>query len=203
MEAILYVDPSCPFAWIAERWLAEVAGLREDVTVEVRLLSLAVVNEHRELDEWYRGFNDAAWAPARVMLAVADGHGAEAGRRFYECFGQRFHVELGTADGADRVAVCADALAAAGSPAGLIDAAGDTSWDERLRTITGEALQPVGLDVGVPVLYLDGVAASGPVLSSIPRGRDAVDLFDALRTMTRLPGFVRFERARRGSLLVD
>ncbi|MFT3852573.1 MAG: hypothetical protein QM733_07545 [Ilumatobacteraceae bacterium] len=137
------------------------------------------------------------------MPAAVDGHGAEAGRRFYERFGERFHVELGIADGADRVAVCADALTAAGLPAGLIDAAGDTSWDERLRAITAEALQPVGLDVSVPVLHLDGLAASGPVLSSIPSGRDAVDLFDALRTMTRLPGLVRFERARRGSLLVD
>jgi hypothetical protein len=202
VEAVLFVDPCCPFAWITERWIAEVEPHRPDVEVEVRLLSLAVVNEHRDIDDWYRGFNDAAWAPARVMAAVVDAHGAAAGRRFYEAFGTRFHVELHTADDVHRVAVAGEALAAAGLPAELLGAADDESWDDRLRTMTREALAPVGLDVGVPVLHLDGVAASGPVLSAIPSGRDATDLFDAVVTMTRLPAFVRLERQRVGELLV-
>ena len=199
MEAVLYVDPSCPFAWITERWLSEVEQQRE-LDVTVRLLSLAVVNEHREIDPWYRGFNDAAWAPAPVMAAVVAGHGEAAGRRFYEAFGTRFHVELGTADGVDRVAVCRVALAATDLSAVLLAASGDHVWDEHLRTLTGEALAPVGLDVGVPVLLLDGVATSGPVLSAIPRGAAATELFDAVCTMSRLAAFVRFERQRVGSL---
>ncbi len=55
--------------------------------------------------------------------------------------------------------------------------------------------EPLGLDVGVPVLWLDGVAASGPVLAAIPRGQKALDVLDAVHTMTRLPAFVRLERA--------
>lgn len=199
MEAILYVDPSCPFAWITERWLTEVEAQRP-VAVEVRLLSLAVVNEYRELDAWYRGFNDAAWAPARVMAAVVERGDVTAGRRFYEAFGNRFHIELGTADEVDRVEVARQALADAELPAELIDAAADESWDEHLRLLTKAALEPVGLDVGVPVLHLDGVAASGPVLSAIPRGAAAAELFDAVATMSKLPSFVRFERQRVGSL---
>ncbi len=196
---VVHVDPSCPFAWITSRWLAEVEGQRP-IDLHIQLLSLSVVNEHRQLDDWYRGFNDAAWAPARVMAAVVDGHGELAGRRFYEAFGNRFHVELGTADEVDRVAVAAHALADADLPADLIDAATAARWDATLRTITRDALDPVGLDVGVPVVTVDGVSASGPVLSEIPRGDAAVALLDAVRTLAAQRGFVRFERQRVGEL---
>jgi hypothetical protein len=198
---IVHVDPSCPFAWITSRWLAEVERQRP-IDLHIRLSSLAVVNEHRELDEWYRGFNDAAWAPARVMAAVVAAHGELAGRRFYEAFGDRFHVGLDTADEVDRVDVAAVALAAAGLPADLIDAAADDRWDDELRAITRDALEPVGLDVGVPLVTVDGVAASGPVLSEIPRGDAAVALLDAVRTLAGQRGFVRFERRREGTLHV-
>jgi hypothetical protein len=196
---VVHVDPSCPFAWITSQWLAEVEGQRP-IDLHVRLLSLSVVNEHRPLDDWYRRFNDAAWAPARVMAAVVDGHGELAGRRFYEAFGTRFHVALGTADEVDRVAVAADALADADLPADLLAAAGDGGRDDTLRVITRRALEPVGLDVGVPLVTVDGVSASGPVLSEIPRGDAAVALFDAVRTLAAQRGFVRFERQREGEL---
>jgi hypothetical protein len=196
---IVHVDPSCPFAWITSRWLAEVERERP-IDLHIRLLSLSVVNEDRPLDEWYRGFNDAAWAPARVMAAVVDAHGEVAGRRFYEAFGNRFHVQLGTADEVDRVAVAADALADAGLPADLLAAATDSRWDETLRSITRAALDPVGLDVGVPIVTVGGISASGPVLSEIPRGDAAVALLDAVRTLAAQRGFVRFERRRDGEL---
>ncbi len=200
-SVIAYVDPSCPFAWITFRWLAEVER-RRPIELDVRLLSLSVVNEHRQLDAWYRGFNDAAWAPARVMHAVSTGHGRDAGRHFYEAFGERFHVELDTADEADRVEVAAEALAAASLPAELIAAATDDRRDDELRAVTNAAREPVGLDVGVPLVVIDGVIASGPILSEIPRGKAATDLFDAVRIVAHQPGFVRLERQRVGPLQV-
>jgi hypothetical protein len=196
---IVYVDPSCPFAWITSRWLAEVED-QGAIDLQIRLLSLAVVNEHRELDAWYRDFNDRAWGPARVMAAVAAEHGTHAARRFYEAFGDRFHVALDTSDDADRDALAAEALAAADLPAALATAATDARQDDDLRATTRAALEPVGLDVGVPVTVIDGVAASGPVLSEIPRGDAAVTLFDAVRALAAQSGFVRLERRRIGGL---
>jgi hypothetical protein len=137
------------------------------------------------------------------MAAVELNDGKAAGRRFYEAYGHHFHVELHTADDADRITMSTVALERAGLAASLIDAASDERLDERLRTWTREALDPVGLDVGVPVVVIDGVAASGPVLSQIPRGHDAEQLFDAIGTITRQPAFVRFERQRLGPLDVD
>jgi len=198
---VVYVDPSCPFAWITSRWLVEVET-QSGIELQIRLLSLSVVNEHRELDAWYRGFNDHAWGPARVMAAVAATHGTDAARRFYEAFGQRFHVELDTGDDVNRNAVAAEALADVGLPPSCIDAATDLRWDDVLRSLTGAVLARVGLDVGVPITVIDGVATSGPVLSEIPRGEAAVALFDATRTLARQPGFVRVERQRVGALHV-
>ena len=201
-SVIAYVDPSCPFAWITSRWLAEVEQ-RRPIELDLRLLSLSVVNEHRQLDAWYRAFNDAAWAPARIMHAVRTGQGRDAGRRFYEAFGERFHVELDTADEADRVQIAAEALAAANLPAELLASATDERRDDELRAATYAALETVGLDVGVPLVVIDGVVASGPILSEIPRDKTATDLFDAVRIMARQRGFVRLERQRVGPLKVD
>ena len=65
----VYVDPCCPFAWITSRWLVEVERQRP-LAFDFRVVGLAVINEGRELDDWYRGFNDRAWGPARVFAAV-------------------------------------------------------------------------------------------------------------------------------------
>ena len=52
----------------------------------------------------------------------------------------------------------------------------------------------------MPIVEIDGVVASGPVLTTIPRGGEAVALYDAVRTIGHQPGFVRFERPRVGAL---
>lgn len=199
VHVVVHVDPSCPFAWITFRWLSEVET-NASIDLHVRLLSLSVVNEDRTLDDWYRDFNDKAWGPARVMAAVRRHHGDGRARAFYQSFGERFHVQLGTGDDVDRRAVAVDALAASGLPDALIEAADDPRCDDELRTTAKETLGRLGLDVGVPVVEIDGVAVSGPVMTSIPKGREAVAVFDAVRVIARHPGFTRLERRRTGDL---
>ena len=77
---VVFVDPSCPFAWITSRWLTEVERQR-DLDLEFRLVSLSVINEDRVLEDWYREFNDRAWGPARVFAAVEKRERAKAGKR--------------------------------------------------------------------------------------------------------------------------
>ncbi len=198
-KAVLHLDPSCPFSWVTQRWLAEVESLGA-VELELSLLGLGPLNEGKDVDPAYRQSISESWKPARVMVAVAQRRGSTEARRFYEAFGRRLHVEHDNSPAADRLALCIDALAEAGLPAELIEAATDTSNDDTLRSLTRAALDLVGLHVGTPVLQLDGVFGAGPILSAVPRGQDAVDLFTAVRAASRVAGFVRFERRMEGPL---
>lgn len=193
----LYVDPSCPFAWITSRWLLEVAA-RRPVRPAFRLMSLSVINEDRELEPWYREFNDRAWAPARVGAAIEKGHGAGAFAAYYSAFGTEIHANRGT----DRPAAIAAGIAAARVPGELAGAAESAEYDALLRRAHDAVRALVGDDLGTPVIVLDGAAFFGPVCDAIPRGDDAVALFDAVRLAARCPSFAELKRSR-GPLRFD
>ncbi|MFV0457622.1 MAG: disulfide bond formation protein DsbA [Actinomycetales bacterium] len=188
-DVTLFVDPSCPFAWITSRWLLEVMA-KGAATVRMELVSLSVINEGRELDDWYREFNDQAWGPARVAAALQSRTGSFDS--FYDAYGRMRHVE----GRRDTRAMVTDALRVAGLDAGLDAAADDPSWDAVLRARTRLALEPVGEDVGTPIIHVEGEAFFGPVLTGIPRGQDAVDIFDAVVRLSRHRQFVEYKRGR-------
>ncbi|MFB9234478.1 disulfide bond formation protein DsbA [Plantactinospora siamensis] len=190
-----YVDPSCPFAWITSRWLMEVARLRP-ITLRYEVLSLAVINEHRELEPWYRAFNDRAWGPARVCVAAASQHGPAALARLYPALGRRIH------DGGNKDfdVVIPAALAEAGLPADLADAAHRSDVDPEMRASTARAQQLVGEELGTPTIVVDDVAFFGPVLTSIPRGAEALRVFDGARLLAGCRAFSELKRARGGDL---
>ena len=55
-----WFDPSCPWAWMTSRWMGEVQQTRPvDVTWSV--MSLAVLNEGRDLPAEYRDMMDRGW----------------------------------------------------------------------------------------------------------------------------------------------
>jgi len=187
----LWVDPLCPWAWMTSRWLLE-AGQVRDFDVEFHVMSLAVLNEGRDLPESYRKLLDKAWGPVRVLIAAEERHGNKVIEPLYSAMGTRHHVH----GEKDFEKVIAESLSEVGLEADLADAATSTDFDEALRKSHHQGMDPVGYDVGTPVIHVGEVAFFGPVVTPAPKGEAAGRLFDGVMLVASTPGFYELKRTR-------
>ena len=187
----LYVDPICPYTWVAACWLREVGRLRA-VDVRHHVMSLHLLNAGGVLEKRYAGMV----GPSRVAMAVVQHHGREALRAWHGEFGHRIFDHWRYPSPREYRAATLDALAATGLPPDLADVAGSDAYDDALRRCTDEAILPVGLDVGTPVVHVDGVAFFGPILNAVPLGDAALRLFDGMRLLAESPDFFELKRTR-------
>ncbi len=187
-----WFDPLCPWAWIASRWIKEVEQVRP-VAVRWHVMSLAVLNENNtELPEQYREFMKTAWGPVRICIAAEQKFGPEVLGPLYTALGTRFHDEKAERDRATYEA----ALAEAGLPAELADAADSTEYDQALRASHADGIDRVGYEVGTPIISVLGTSIFGPVVSPIPRGEAAAKLWDGVLLVAGTDGFFELKRSR-------
>ncbi|APT92054.1 DSBA oxidoreductase [Corynebacterium phocae] len=197
METVqFWFDCTCPFAWVTSRWIKEVEKVR-DIRVEFRPMSLSVLNEGRDLPADYLQAMEAAWGPARVAAKIFSQQ-PEKIDAYYTAMGNLIHGggEGGKKGSGAYKEVIAKALETAGLPASFAEAAGTTEMDEQLRACHQEAIDLVGDDVGTPVIKLGDTAFFGPVITRVPEGEEAGELFDASLRLARYPYFFELKRSR-------
>ena len=199
MDARFWFDPMCPWAWITSRWMHEVIGMR-DVQVTWKVMSLAILNEGREVPAQYAEAMAAAWGPVRVCIAAEQQFSSERPDivgELYTALGTRLHLQSRT----DYATVIEESVAEVGLPASIAAAAGDSSLDVALRTSHDQGMRLVGSDVGTPIVAIANregkeVGLFGPIITPAPLGEDAARLWDAFVAMVQTPGFYEIKRTR-------
>lgn len=185
----MWFDPLCPWAWMTSRWLEEVGRLR-DIDIDWRVMSLAILNEDRDIPEDYRALMPRSLRMTRLVITARETVGEHAVKPLYDALGTRLHP----GGEKDLDVVIPAALAEAGLPAELSEET--DRFDEQLRESHREALDLVGEDVGTPVVAVDDVAFFGPVVTPAPMGEEALRLFDGVVAAASVDGFFELKRTR-------
>lgn len=191
-----WFDPVCPYSWTASRWLHEVEAQRP-IDLRFHVMSLYLVNADRtDLTPGYRANVEATRGPSRVATAAALRCGNEVLPGFYTAFGGEIFDRWRLTRTLELRHAVEIALLLTGLPAELALAADDPDVDADLRRSHEEGVAPVGGEVGTPITHIDGVAFFGPVLNSIPRGAEAVRVFEGARLLAGFDEFYEIKRLR-------
>jgi hypothetical protein len=190
-SADFWFDPKCPFAWITSRWMLEVEKVR-DISVTWHIMSLAYLNQDKDIPDSYRERLADAWGPVRVLAAAQEAEGDDVLLPLYTAMGTRIHNEQQPISRE----LLSDALTEVGLRRSLVDAMDDPGFDEAVIKSHHLGMDQVGDDVGTPTISIDGTAFFGPVLTRIPRGEEAGRIWDAAVALASYPHFFELKRTR-------
>jgi 2-hydroxychromene-2-carboxylate isomerase len=186
-----YFDVSCPWAWRTSLWIREVAMVRP-IQVTWKFLSLAKINE---ANDYSRDSHTASHATFPLLARARERFGNEAVDRLYLALGRARHERK---ESLADPAVRARALTAASlDPAWRTEAAAEPGMEERILAEHQEGVERLKA-FGVPMLSVNGGRGFfGPVLTSVPTGEDAGELWDHIAWLAARDDVFEYKRSRR------
>jgi hypothetical protein len=199
----VFVDPSCPWAWITSRWAKEVAAAR-DLRITWRSYCLEIRDDYGvvpTMPEHLRQTALAAHAFSHRMLRIVEATRAEVGESavdaLYTEWGRLYFA--GAPGGGD--ALLAECLLSSGLRADLIAAADDEKWDTPIVESMEVAYEFGGPKTQTPTIVVRPSGSApygfkGPVMAPAPVGEAAVRLWDAITVIALEPGFFEITRPR-------
>jgi hypothetical protein len=210
----VFVDPSCPWAWITSRWLAEVAPSR-DLSLTWRSYCLEIRDDYGvapTMPEEYRERALAGHALSHRMLRLFEAARAESGEgavdALYTEWGRRFFLGDGGGGGGEGRrgggrdaddALLAGCLSGSGLRADLLGAADDEKWDAPIIEAMEVAYEFGGPKTQTPTIVVRAATPygfKGPVMAPAPQGDAAIRLWDAITVLAQEPGFFEITRPR-------
>ncbi len=198
-------DPVCPFAWLASRWMEEVAAQR-DFRVDWRFISLRLINKDKDyathFPPGYEFGHTAGLRMLRVAALIRHELGRDALGPVVTAYGESYFDKPKGSGMRDRLSThdhLIEVLERAELDTAYAAAADDTAWDAMIDAEGEMALARTGRDVGTPIISFgeDALSFFGPVISRIPRGADAARLWDSVTTLAAFPGFAEMKRSLR------
>jgi 2-hydroxychromene-2-carboxylate isomerase len=197
----VFVDPSCPWAWITSRWIKEVAP-RRDLVVTWRSFCLEIRDDYGvapTMPEARRELAIAAHALSHQMLRIFEAARAQAGEDVIDAllteWGRRFFARGASRD----PALLSDCLAACALDPDLISATTEEKWDEPIVEAMNVAYAFGGHKTQTPTIVVRADPPhgfKGPVMAPAPTGEAAVRLWDAVQVLSQEPGFFEITRPR-------
>lgn len=163
-----------------------------DLDVTWNVMSLAVLNEDKDVSEAYRAFFPRALKYTRLVQAAQELHGQETVKALYDALGRLIHPGGQT----DPDEVIPAALAEVGLPSAFAAYADSDEFDAQMRLSHFDGIDRVGQEVGTPIIAVNDVAFFGPVVSPAPTGQQALALWDGIVAAAGFDGFFELKRTR-------
>jgi 2-hydroxychromene-2-carboxylate isomerase len=185
-----YFDPSCPWAWRTALWIREVEQVRP-IQVAWKFLSLAKINE---TGDYAHDSHAASHATFPLLARARERSGNDAvGRLYIALANARHERKESLAD----PAVIERALTEAGLDPAWRTQAAEPGTEERILAEHQDGVERLGA-FGVPMISMNGKRGFfGPVITSVPTGEDAGELWDHISWLANRDDFFEYKRSRK------
>jgi predicted DsbA family dithiol-disulfide isomerase len=185
-----YFDPICPFSYKTSLWIREVQKGRS-IEIDWRFLSLQAINEGTESLKESHSHSIPAF---RVMAMARREGGNESVDALYRSFGRLRHEERKDISESD---VIEEAVREAGLDPEIIPRAlADATTLDDLRKDHDQGVENGAFGVASIEINGDKRPFFGPVISDVPTGERAYELWDHFTWLIAQPEFFEIKRER-------